>query len=143
MPLIKENPDVTTPVRYVGPEESYRDHLYGTGAEWEFNESIEIPVPLAMKLLRHPEFEDARPVEEQDVPIKALLGKPRREFAPTDEADVAAPLVDLNSLTKDQLVEHGMRYYGLRLQPTMKKADLVNQLRLQSGRAPVGQVLEK
>ena len=47
-------------IKYNGPK-PYTDHLYGSKLHWEIGDTRDdVPEHIAVKLLRHPEFEDAR-----------------------------------------------------------------------------------
>ena len=125
------------PVRYIGLNENgYSDHLYGSGGVWPMQDSIsDVPVSKAIKLLDHPEFEDAR--EDKTVSLKALLsGAPVVQPEKEEESEVKPPLVDLSQMTKAQLKEYAHRNFGIELPDTAKKDEMINHVRLQMGKAP-------
>lgn len=121
------------PIRYIGRKSQYTDHLYGTGVTWGFSEDQPVPVTAAIKLLAHPEFEDAR--DDTSVPLKALLREPE-PVEEIDENELGVPLANLDAMTKAQLLEHAQRYLGVALDASLKKADLVDAVRRATGRRP-------
>lgn len=131
------------PVRYVGARPTFEDHLYNSGATWEFGETVKVDPRAAERLLQHPEFEDARPPKDQDrYPVRMLaaqadLANPPELTEEEFERLQEAPLVNLDTMTKAQLSEFAQRNWGLRLDSGQKKADLINAVRMQMGRRPV------
>lgn len=131
--------ELLIPIRYVGLSESgYADHLYDSGGVWPMQDSVkDVPLTKAIKLLDHPEFEDAR--EDTSVPLKMLLAAehaPKPELEDEDRLQQEAPLVDLSTLTKAQLKEYAHRNFGIELPDTDKKDVMINTVRLRMGKAP-------
>lgn len=128
------------PIRYVGTHTSFSDHLYESGATWEFGEVVQVALDKAMKLLKHPEFEDARTAKEQAKhTLKDLLALEEKELPPEIDEDQERleqepPLVQLESLTKEQIVQYAQRNFGVVLDTSAKKADLIDTVRRQMGR---------
>lgn len=120
------------PVRYTGAKFMMRDHLYGSNVIWEGEGDVQpVPAAAAIKLLKHTEFEDAR--EGKDlVPLNELVLKEPEELPEEVDDSLKAPLVDLNMMTKAQIIEYAHRYLGVELSPVAKKADLVDTVRLQT-----------
>jgi hypothetical protein len=104
----------------------YTDHLYGSKLHWEVGDTRDdVPEAVAVKLLKHPEFHDAR---KNKAEIK--VDQPPRE----QEEDVQPPLVNLDAMTKDQLIEYAHRNFGVKLDASTKKAELIDTVRLQMGK---------
>ncbi|MCK2097524.1 hypothetical protein [Thauera aromatica] len=111
-------------IKYTGPK-PYTDHLYGSRLHWEIGDTREdVPEHIAVKLLRHPEFEDAR---KRKTEIKV-------EPPPREEREDVPPLVNLDAMTRDQLADYAHRNFGVRLDPKAKKAELVDTVRLTMGK---------
>lgn len=111
-------------IKYNGPK-PYTDHLYGSKLHWDIGDTREdVPEHIAVKLLRHPEFEDAR---KRKTEIKV---EPR----PREEVDIQPPLVNLEAMTKDQLADYAHRNFGVRLDTKAKKDELVDTVRLTMGK---------
>lgn len=133
---------VKMPVRYIGDRDEFRDHLYGSKLIWQQGEAVEVDVEIAIKLLVHPEFEDARDPEDQlEATPKELLGglppKPtveKTEEEQREELDMEPPLVNLEGLTKAQLVEYAHRNFGVTLDPAVKKDELIDTVRRSMGK---------
>ena len=112
------------PIKYNGPK-PYTDHLYGSKLHWEIGDTRDdVPEHIAVKLLRHPEFEDAR---KRKTEIKV-------EEPPREEPDNLPPLVNLEAMTKDQLVQYAHRNFGVKLDTSVKKAELLDTVRLTMGK---------
>lgn len=128
------------PVRYVGDQPEFYDYLYGSKATWQQGEAVDVEVPVAIKLLEHPEFEDARDPEDQlAMTPKELLSAERAPLPEMTEEeqeqfDEQPPLVDLDGLTKAQIVEYAQRNFGVVLDPNAKKPELIDTVRRQMGR---------
>jgi len=103
------------------------DPLYGSGLTWQPGEVKEVSEAVAVNLLRHPEFEDAR---KKKAPIEV----PPVELKDEPEEEVAAPLVSLDAMTKDQIAQYAHRNFGVVLESGMKKADMVDAVRRQMGK---------
>lgn len=111
-------------IKYTGPK-PFTDHLYGSKLHWEIGDTREdVPEHIAIKLLRHPEFEDAR---KRKTEIKV-------EELPREEQDNLPPLVNLEAMTKDQLAQYAHRNFGVVLDAGMKKSELLDTVRLQMGK---------
>lgn len=119
------------PIRYVGSKAPFRDHLYGSGAEWRYSDVVEVSPVAARKLLTHPEFEDAR--EDTSVPIKSVVVKETLDDK-TEEVEHEPPLVNLDAMTKAQIAEYAYRQFGVELDGKATKTDMANTVRLQMGR---------
>lgn len=111
-------------IKYNGPK-PYTDHLYGSKLHWEIGDTRDdVPEHIAVKLLRHPEFEDARKYKSK---IKV-------EEQPREEVEDLPPLVNLESMTKDQLAQYAHRNFGVKLDTSVKKAELLDTVRLTMGK---------
>jgi hypothetical protein len=121
-------------IRYVGKKAKYRDHLYGSNTEWEPGQSQPVPVKFAAKLLQHPEFQDMRHKSKQGKGLETA-----RE--PEPEVINEAPLVSLETMTKEAISQYAYRYFGTKLDTSIKKGELIDKVRLIMGGAPVGRVL--
>ncbi len=117
----------TIPIRYFGGKPIFRDHLYGTDLEWAFGDEQQVPAAAAVKLLQHPEFADAR---EEKTPITV---EPEARREPEIEEN-EAPLVNLETMTKAQLLTYAQRNFGVELDGSAKKADLIDTVRRQMGK---------
>lgn len=125
---MKEAPKVA--VRYIGNQASYTDHLYNTGATWEFGESVLVPADAAPKLLRHTEFEEG----DAEEAVTEAEGKPKEPEA--EEPINEAPLANLENMTKAELVTYAHRNFGVELDGNAKKAELIDAVRLHMGKRP-------
>ena len=111
-------------VRYVGGEESYFDHNYNSGATWTKGSTVAVSAESAEKLLKHPEFEAAPQAKKFDVAEPAL-----RELEEIEEA----PLVNLEAMTKDQMVAYAHRNFGVVLDKKDKAENLRSSIRTKMG----------
>ena len=103
------------PIRYVGNRPEFFDYLYGSKETWPQGGVVPVEIPIAIKLLQHPEFEDARDVDEQLAHTpKELLALPadvpdepgvEEDEKTEEELPEEPPLVNLEALTKDQIAE--------------------------------------
>jgi hypothetical protein len=118
------------PVRYVGLKLHESDHLYGSGVKFTRGKVSQVPDWAAASLLRHPEYEDARPKDERGLPIIA-----RRELDRADlememrELEALEAHVNLETMTRDQMASYAMRTYGVRVDPSTLKADVTSSVR--------------
>lgn len=129
-------------VEYVGSEGSWKDTIYGSGITWdEFNKVQLVPGAAALRLLRHPEFEDARTDEEKEawsveeqahLPEKVDPEAALEEHLKENEHQM--PLVNLEGMTKEALIQFAHQQFGVPLSPSLKKAEMIESIRLQSGR---------
>lgn len=116
-------------VRYVGDRVEWRDHLYNSGGVWSPNQTVMVPLQAGLSLLRHPEF-----VRDDDA-VEVIVA-PAQQAEPGDEAVEAAPLVNLEAMSKGELAQFAQRNFGIVLPPATKIADMRNQIRLQMGKRP-------
>lgn len=118
------------PVRYVGLKKRETDHLYGSNVGFLNGKVSQVPDWAAARLLAHPEFEDARPKDKQGEPIIAT-----REMLADEEAKIREELdalqahVNIDNMTRDQLSSYAMRTYGVNVDPTDKRDDVVSKVR--------------
>jgi len=124
--------ELQVPVRYIGAKPVFIDRLYGTGKRWSFSEEVAVPVSVAIKLLTHTEFEDAR-IGDKLPPLKTLMTDVT-EDEPEDELERDMPLVNLEQLTKAELLQYAQRNFGVELDSKNTKAQLVDTVRLQMGK---------
>lgn len=117
--------DKIVPIKYVGPSASWTDNLYGTRMVWPKDGIQAVPGHIALKLLKHPEFKDARVGKMRDRGIDGT--EPKRE----DEV-IEAPLVNLESMTKDSLSQFAKRYFNLDV-ARENKPEMVDLVRRQMG----------
>lgn len=115
------------PIKYVGLRDTYSDHLYGSGVTWVQGEVQPVRAEVALLLLRHPEFKDAR--KDRSKPIDTAPGS-RYDDKPEDtEFGELPPLRDLSTLTKEQLGVFAKRNFGIDLDQGEKKEQLVERAR--------------
>lgn len=115
-------------VKYIGLLESWDDHIYGSGT-WVQGEPREVEDYLAMQLLKHSEFEDARH-HKQRGPIEAVIPeKPQEEQEDWEKA----PLQSLEAMTKEQIAVFAKRTFGADLPTTNTKAEMVERVRFLMG----------
>jgi hypothetical protein len=118
----------TTPLKYVGKQRTWVDHLYGSNIKFERNKVSQVPNFAAPKLLKHPEFKDARPEGERG-PI------PFEERPETDaERELRENMfleqhVRTDTMTREQLARHAMTGYGVLLDPKDKTVDIAAEVR--------------
>ena len=113
------------PVRYVGQAQHFKDHLYGSSVNFSKGKVSQVPAWAASRLLTHPEFEDARPAKERG-PILAAKPIDPREDEELDEIDSH---VRLDTMTKDQMAAYARRAYGVQIDTTDLKVDVVQTVR--------------
>ena len=124
------------PVKYVGPKETEVEHNYGSGVFFKQGEVTMVPDYAAKILLeRHPsEYQDGRHHKQQHLEIKPVEPVP-----PKFVEDVEPPpLVNLDAMTKEQLVTFTHKQWGVELDAKGKKADLIDRARSLMGGAPKG-----
>ena len=120
-------------VRYIGLKDEFTDHLYNSGITWKQGEVKDVPDWAAEKLLKHSEFEDARHHKQRGKPFE-VESKP--VVQKEDEEKIEAPLVSLEAMTKEALVNYAHRYFGLDIPSTVKKDEMINKVRSVMGGAP-------
>jgi hypothetical protein len=80
-----------TPIKYIGHRPRYREGAYGSGVEFEKNETKLVPPELAAKLLRHPDV--YVPGEEQGAEVAHIVEKKDDdEDKAQDQRDVIAAM---------------------------------------------------
>lgn len=121
-------PQVRIPVRYVGAQEQWRDHLYGSDLVFRQGRVRNVPDWAAVRLLRHPEFEDARKKDEAGTPIIAGR-RPVDEEAEREELQEIAQNVRLQDMSREQLAAHAQRTFGVHLDITDPKLDVLDSVR--------------
>ena len=121
-------------IQYVGKKPRFRDVYYGTGLTWRQDETLLVADEVAArKLLSHPEFEEgktdgARMPETSEVSSNAATN-------PSLENPVEAPpLVNLESMGKQQLSEFAHRHFNVKFQAKDSLAKMRETIRLQMGR---------
>lgn len=114
------------PVRYVGNATFWRDHLYGSKMVFKRGRVTQTPPWAASRLLRHPEFEDARPVESRG---QVIVAERPRELTEEQEIEMVDQTVRLDTMTKDQMAHFALRAFGVRLDPTDLKVDVTAKVR--------------
>lgn len=121
------------PVRYVGAKDKEVDHLYGSWVEFHgYGDVKDVPDWAAVNLLKHPEFEDARHWKAKNKPIVPEQIHEKKE----EEEKIEAPLVHLESMTKEAIGQYAHRYFGLDLPPASKKSEMINKVRAVMGGTP-------
>lgn len=123
---------MSIPIKYIGPKRVYVEHLYQTGLTWEPGQVVDVPEEAAVKLLRHPEFEDMRKNKTPIVVTKEV----EEPEEPDEDLLERVPLANLEGLTKEQLVSYAHRNFGVVLDSSLKKADLIEAVRLNAGKRP-------
>ena len=121
------------PVKYVGPKlKGSVDHLYGSGTRWTKPGDVQDVEPYVAKmLLRHPEYEDARKGKAAGTPITAEA--PIKEI----EDDQRPPPVQLDSMTKGEIAAYVKRSFGVDIDTSAKKVDLIHSVSRMVGMARV------
>lgn len=118
-------------VKYNGNKPAFTDRFYGSGGTWTPGTTLAIEAGPARKLLKHPEFEEVDPFDALDAEVVETPEKP------VEEVIEEPPLVNLEAMTKVNLVEYAQRNFGLRLPDTMKVGEMRDQIRMQMGKRPV------
>jgi hypothetical protein len=118
-------PQPRIPVRYVGLEKHWRDHLYGSNVGFTRGKVSPVPAWAASQLLKHPEFEDGRPAKERG-PILAPRPRNPEEDKELDEIDSH---IRLDTMTKDQMAAYARRAFGVQIDTTDLKVDVVQTVR--------------
>lgn len=125
------------PVRYVGLAPHTTDHLYGSKVAFSRGKVSQVPAWAAAQLLRHPEFEDARPKDTRGQPILAKREISQEELdRDLKELEALEAHVRLDTMTREQMSAYVMRTYGVRIDATGLKADVTAAARnmMQRGR---------
>ena len=113
------------PVRYVGADKHWKDHLYGSNVSFSRGKVSQVPDWAAVKLLKHPEFEDARPVDKRNR-IDAVRPEQAEEIEQMQEIEGH---VRLDQMTKDQMANYAMRAFGVRIDTSDLKVDVTQTVR--------------
>jgi hypothetical protein len=118
--------DKHVPIKYVGSSATWTDHLYGSGLTWKQNDFQIVPGYVALKLLKHTEFEDGRTGKMKGRPIDPSQPDPTKE---EDEPQ----LVDLSAMTKENLVIYAKRNFNLDISGRTHKPEMIDIVRRQMG----------
>lgn len=116
-------------IKYIGLLDAWDDHLYGSGT-WIQGEPREVEDFLAMQLLKHPEFEDARH-HKQRGPIEAVI--PEKPVEEPEEWE-QAPLQSFEAMTKEQIATFAKRTFGADLPTKQTKAEMIDRVRFLMGK---------
>lgn len=109
--------------------QSWFDNLYGSG-EWSADDVRDVDEWTAVCLLKHPEFLDARHHKQRgEIDAKPPVIKDKEE----DENELA-PLVQIDSMTKEQVAVFAKRQFGIDLPAGLKKGEMVDKVRFLMGR---------
>lgn len=118
------------PIRYVGQRPTETDHLYRSGAVFTRGKVTLVPDWAAAKLLKHPEFEDARPKPERGQPILDERVRDAKDIeAENEEHEALDAHVNIETMTRDQMAAHAMRTYGVRIDASVAKAAVTTTVR--------------
>lgn len=121
----------TVPLTYNGKKQPFTDTLYGSGVRWsQTGTTQDVPLLAAIKLIKHPEFKDAR--KDQQLPLKSLLLS--EEDGPDDDGErertlEEPPLANVEAMTKAQIVQYVHVNFGVELPSAMKKGEMVDVAR--------------
>jgi hypothetical protein len=134
-------------IRYTGTVSGFADPL--SGLTWEPRQVQPVDEGVALTLLEHFEFEDARhhkqrhkpiqgipvplPVIEQVTEKKERVEGIKRVY---EEDDNAPPLVHLDAMTKESITMYVHRNFGVELPEKMSKAEMIDKARNFMGGAP-------
>lgn len=122
--------DKQIPIRYIGQRPTETDHLYRSGAVFTRGKVSLVPAWAAAKLLKHPEFEDARPKSERGQPILAERVRDAKEIeAENEEHEALDAHANIETMTRDQMAAHAMRNYGVRIDASASKASVTGTVR--------------
>ena len=116
-------------IKYIGLLDAWDDHLYGSGT-WIQGEPREVEDFLAMQLLKHPEFEDARH-HKQRGPIEAVI--PEKPVEEPEDWE-RAPLQSFEAMTKEQIATFAKRTFGAELPTKQTKAEMIDRVRFLMGK---------
>lgn len=118
------------PIRYIGLRPTETDHLYRSGAVFAKGRVTMVPDWAAAKLLKHPEFEDARPKSERGQPILAERVRDAKDIeAENEEHEALDAHANIETMTRDQMAAHAMRNYGVRIDAAASKAAVTGTVR--------------
>jgi hypothetical protein len=121
MPLI--------PIKYVGQLDTWVDHLYGSKEVFTQGKISAVPAWVAALLLEHPEFEDRRPVAQRGQRITAERPTSQPLLDEMRELQEIDTTVRLETMTKAQLAHHALRAFGVRIDSTDPKVDVMSAVR--------------
>ena len=121
------------PIKYIGTKAAKADNVAGTDLVWAPGEIHVVPSILAPKFLKHadvwavPENFDAEDPAMVGLVIEDSELKPE---VPEEEQDPSFPIPDsFIGVTKENLVQIAQRAFGVRLDPSMKKPDMIRTVR--------------
>ena len=118
------------PIRYIGLRPTETDHLYRSGAVFTQGKVTFVPDWAAAKLLKHTEYEDARPKSERGQPITAERVLDAAEIeAESLEHEALDAHVNIETMTRDQMAAHAMRNFGVRVDAAANKAAVTSTVR--------------
>lgn len=116
-------------IKYIGLLDAWDDHLYGSGT-WIQGEPREVEDFLAMQLLKHPEFEDARHHKQRGPILAVPPEKPEEEPEDWEKA----PLQSFDAMTKEQIAVFAKRTFGAELPVKQTKAEMIDRVRFLMGK---------
>jgi hypothetical protein len=119
----------TTPIKYVGKAPTWVDTAYGSNVEFKRNKISDVPNFAAPKLLRHPEFKDARPLVERGVAIVEQERPETEEERELRESIFLEQHVRVDTMSRKDLANYAMRGYGVHLDANDKTVDIVSEVR--------------
>ena len=118
------------PVKYVGLKDEEVDHIYGSWVTWKRGEIQEVEDYVAMQLIKHPEFEDARHHKQKTKPIEGVI--PERQVEEIKDEDLPPLVHSMESMTKDQIAQYARRNFGVQVEG--KKGEMIEKVRYLMGR---------
>lgn len=101
-----------TAIQYIGHRPHYREACYGSGIEFEKDQTLLVPSDLANKLLRHPDVYRLG-IEPEAKP--AIIPKPNPDRVSDPEIENVRDTV--KTMDHDALSEFSMTHYRIRIHP--------------------------
>lgn len=116
-------------IAYVGNDETFFDHIYNSGMTFEKGVTTSAPAWLAVRLLKHTEFEDRRPGFLRDKAIKVVNDKPVEQVDEETEQHYLYGQIPLENMTVHQMRVFSMQNFGVMHPMNMLKDDMQNEVR--------------
>ena len=117
------------PVRFIADRDTWSDHLFDSGAVFTRGKVTMVPDWAAALLLKYDTmFEDARKAGKGKGDV-IVAERPRDAERELREMDEVEQHVRIDLMTKDQLANHAMRAFGVRIDAADLKVDVKESVR--------------
>lgn len=113
----------TESIAYIGRREQHRDSTYGTG-DWVKWQVKRVAVPIAAKMLRHPDVYVVGPVAEHDGAVDVVLEAPEKSEKEIAGEAIQQALDAVQAMEADALHEFAQRNFNMKLDRRKSAASL-------------------